>query len=149
MDFTLGAWLILRLVYAWMFLMPLPGLLKNWSATVNLTGLLIPFAKPFCTAIYLLCMFFCALAIFFGIYAKLAAIPLFFISVFGVRVHYLLAKQAAQLGGANSNEEVQQIIALAQVGNITSAQKNVVLAAVALFFVLMGSGPMSLIELNF
>lgn len=149
MDFTLGAWLILRLVYAWMFLMPLPGLLKNWSATVNLTGLLLPFAKPFFTAIYLLCMFFCALAIFFGIYAKLAAIPLFFISVFGVLIHYRLAKQAVQLGGVNPNEQVQQLIALAEVGNITSGQKNIVLAAVALFFILIGSGPMSLIEFNF
>lgn len=149
MDFTLGAFLILRVAYAWIFLMPLPGLLKNWSATVELTGLLTPFAKPFFTALYLFSMFICGLAIFFGVYARLAAIPLFFISVFSVLTHYRLAKQASKIGNINSNDQIQQLVALAKVGNITSSQKNVVLAAIALFFMLMGSGPMSLIEFNY
>jgi len=42
-------------------------------------------------------------------------------------------------------ESNERLIGLATVGHVTSAQKNIVLAAVALFFALVGTGPCSVL----
>lgn len=144
------AWLILRAVYAWMFLYPLNALLKDWSGTKNLTALLFPFAIPFFTVLMLLTMFFGALSILLGIYGQLAGFILLIYCLLGAIVHYRLASNAQKIhltpvSSLEDQQTLAEAIRLAAVGNITSAQKNFVLAAVACFFMLMGTGPYSLL----
>ena len=43
--------LTLRIMFAWIFLWPLPGLLKDWQTTVQTTGLLFPFGQRFFTTV--------------------------------------------------------------------------------------------------
>lgn len=143
------AWLVLRIVYAWMFLYPLKTLLKDWSGAVALTKLIIPIAAPLFTVAMLLAMFFGALSILFGIFGQLAGLVLLVYCLMGAVVHYRLAAAAGKISlSAQSAEEdknqLAQAIQLATVGHVTSAQKNFVLAAVACFFMLMGTGPYSL-----
>ena len=142
------AWLILRVIYAWMFLYPLKVLLKDWTGTKNTVALLIPICVPLCAVLMVIVMIAGALMILLGFYAKLAGLMLLFYCLFGVLVHYRLAAQASALKLKTTDHGdqkiLQQAIGLALVGNITSGQKNVVLAAVGCFFMLMGSGPWSL-----
>ncbi len=142
------AWLILRVVYAWMFLYPLKVLLSDWSGTKKTVALLIPFGVPFFAVLMVLVMIAGGLMILLGFYAQIAGFLLLCYSLFGVIVHYRLAAQASALklvhADAADQAVLQQAINLALVGNITSGQKNVVLAAVGCFFMLMGSGPWSL-----
>lgn len=143
------AWLILRIVYAWMFLYPLKALLKDWPGALGLTQLVIPFAAPLFTVAMLLTMFFSGLSILLGFYGQLAGFALLVYCLIGALVHYRLASklQTISLSGQSSSEDKQlltQAIQLGSVGHVTSAQKNFVLAAVACFFMLIGTGPYSL-----
>ena len=123
-------------------------LLKDWSATKSTVALLIPICVPFCAIVMVMVMIAGALMILLGFYAQIAGFMLLFYCLFGVLVHYRLAAQAAALklvhADSTDQQVLQQAIGLALVGNITSGQKNVVLAAVGCFFMLMGSGPWSL-----
>lgn len=145
----LSAWLILRIVYAWMFLYPLKTLLKDWPGALGLTQLVMPFAAPFFTVLMLLTMFLGSLSILLGFYGQFAGLALLVYCLIGAIVHYRLASklQTISLSSLSSFEDKQQLtqaIQLGVVGHITSAQKNFVLAAVACFFMLMGTGPYSL-----
>ena len=153
MDNHVAAWLILRIVYAWMFLYPLKVLLKDFNGVVGLTKLVVPIAAPFFAVVMLFTMFFGALSILLGVYAQLAGFALLLYCVLGAVVHYRLAGQAQQIllsqdASAQDKQSLQNAIQLAIGGHVTSAQKNFVLAAVACFFMLMGSGPYSILALN-
>ncbi len=142
------AWLVLRIVYAWMFLYPLKVLLADFNATVGLVGLIAPFKPRLCAYLMVAVMIVGSLMILFGIYAQIGGILLMFYCLIGVVVHNKLAQQAlsAKLspGASDSDKGVLKSTAdLGAVGNFTSAQKNYVLAAVGFFFFLMGSGPWS------
>ena len=50
------AWLILRVIYAWMFLYPLKVLLKDWTGTTNTVALLIPICVPLCAVLMVIVM---------------------------------------------------------------------------------------------
>ena len=143
------AWLVLRIVYAWMFLYPLVVLLRDFNATVNVVSLVAPFAKEFFTYVMLAVMFFGALMVLLGVYAQIAGFMLCAYCIIGQAVHYKLAKQtlANKLSDMASEEDKQvlsQTIQLGVMGQVTSAEKNAVLAAVGFFIMLMGSGPMSI-----
>lgn len=146
------AWLILRVAYAWIFLSPLPNLLKNWPETKTLTQLLIPnIATNFLTIIMVCIMFFGALSILLGVFGQIAGFALLIYCLLGAVVHSRLAKKAQKiflspLSSTEDQQKLQEVIQLATVGNITSADKNIVLAAVGLFFTLMGTGPYSLVN---
>lgn len=148
-TFSIIAWLVLRIVYAWMFLYPLKTLLKDWHGALGLTQLVTPFAAPFFTVIMLLTMFLGGLSILFGFYSQIAGLALLIYCLMGAIVHYRLAGklQTMNLSNPSSSEDKQQLtqaIQLGVVGHVTSAQKNFVLAAVACFFMLIGTGPYSL-----
>jgi uncharacterized membrane protein YphA (DoxX/SURF4 family) len=149
------AWLVLRIVYAWMFISPLPALLKDWGGTKDMTRLLIPnIATTFLTIIMLCVMFFGALSILFGVLGQIAGLALCIYCLLGAVVHSRLARStnAISLSSAVSIEDQQKlgkVIKLAVVGNMTSAYKNIVLAAVGFFFMLMGTGPISLLNVHF
>ncbi len=149
MDIYALGWLILRIVFAWMFLYPIITLLKTWHDTVKTTALLFPWQPAFFTICSILIMFFGALSILVGFFAQVGAIGLCAISLGGAIIHYRLAAQAEKLSQQLPlSSAKEQLITLAQVGNVTSAQKNFVLAAVAIFFILVGSGPVSISNIN-
>ena len=144
-----SAWLILRVVYALMFFYPIYGLLKDWSGTKNMTALLFPCAVPLFAVLMMLTMFFGAFSILFGIWGQLAGFALLIYCLLGAVVHFRLARHAQKIhlsieASHDDQQQLKQVIQLATVGNVTSAQKNFVLAAVACFFMLMGTGPFSL-----
>ena len=68
-------------------------------------------------------------------------------SIFVIKVHYKLSQEAkaGHLSSQVSDYDREVLAeALAVVGHITSAETNVVLAAVGLMFTLLGSGAFSL-----
>ena len=145
------AWMSLRVVYAWMFLYPAVGLIRDWPTTVATTGLLFPRHPSLFAALSVAGMILGGLMILLGVYGSLAGLFFFVFSLGGARIHYRLAERATavQLSGEASPADIdvtQELAGLAAVGHVTSAQKNFVLAAVGLFFFLMGTGPWSLID---
>jgi uncharacterized membrane protein YphA (DoxX/SURF4 family) len=146
MNVDLIAWLTLRAVYAWMFLYPVKGLITGFSDTVNATALLFPWQPQAFTIVSILGMVVGALSILLGIYSQIGALILLCFNLGGAVIHYRLkdAAQSIAVSAGSSTEDVEAVAslkALAAVGHVTSAQKNFVLAAVAFFFMLMGTGP--------
>jgi len=144
------AWLSLRTVYAWMYLYPAIGLVRDWPTTVQTTGLLFPRGTTFFAVASLVLMILGSLMILFGFYGQYAAAALVAFNLGGARVHYKLAETAAgstlsSTASAEDRERLAALAGLAQVGHLTSAQKNYVLAAVALFLALTGTGPWSFV----
>jgi len=142
-DLHIIAWAVVRIALAWMFLVPLPGLLKDWQGTVNLSALLCKWNPRVLAIISVLIMLFGALSVLIGIFPRVGALGLCLYSLCGYRVHRQLARQAK----AMANKDNQPLVTLAQVGHVTSAQKNIVIAALAFFMVLQGVGPYMLINL--
>jgi uncharacterized membrane protein YphA (DoxX/SURF4 family) len=144
-----AAWLSLRVVYAWMFLYPAVGLIKDWDTTVRTTGLLFPRQTGLLATVSVAFMIIGALMILLGVYGSIAGAGFVLFSVGGAVIHYRLAAQAgaASLGATASAEDARamaDLSGLAVVGHVTSAQKNFMLAALGLFIALMGTGPVSL-----
>ena len=142
------AWLVLRISYAIVFLFPLKDLLKNFSASVALVKVIIPFQSQFFAVVMIVVMVLGALSVLLGIYAQIAGFFLLIYCLFGMVVHYRLAKHIAtiQLNTAASQKDIaafNEAATLGIVGHQTSGLKNIVLAAVACFFMLVGSGPLS------
>ncbi|MEK6246766.1 MAG: hypothetical protein N2C12_01220 [Planctomycetales bacterium] len=151
MDADAFAWITLRSVYAWMYLYPALGLIRNWSVTVSTTGLLFKTGTVFFAFGSMVVMIVGSLMILFGLYGQFAAVALFGFNLGGAVIHYRLGAmaKATQLSESASNQDqatVAELANLGQVGHVTSAEKNFVLAAVALFFALVGTGKMSLIS---
>lgn len=143
MELQPYAWIVLRIVYAWMFLYAPLNLVKDWDNTVTTTALLFKLQPKLFAIGSIIGMIISALFILFGIYARIGGIFLFFFNLGAAYIHFQLAKQAETF----KTEGNQPLIALAVLGNVTSAQKNFVLAAIAFFFALQGSGPWSIITL--
>ena len=143
------AWLVLRVVYAWMFLYPAYGLIKDWNTTVQTTALLFPRHPAVFAFGSLVLMIFGSLAILLGVYGQFAAVGLIGFNLGGALLHYRLARRlkrtrlSAEASTAD-HEVLEEAVNLGVVGHVTSAEKNFVLTAVAFFFVLQGTGPMSL-----
>lgn len=146
MNVDLLAWLTLRAVYAWMFLYPVKGLITSFSDTVNATALLIHWQPQAFAILSILGMIVGALSILLGIYSQVGALILLCFNLGGAVIHYRLkdVAQSISVSPQSSAEDVEAVASLkslAAVGHVTSAQKNFVLAAVAFFFMLMGTGP--------
>ena len=73
--------LTLRIMFAWIFLWPLPGLLKDWQTTVQTTGLLFPFGQRFFTTVSVIGMTLCSIMVMVGIYGRVGAVFLFFFCI--------------------------------------------------------------------
>lgn len=133
-------WIMLRIVYAWLYLYPLMTLSKNWQTTVATTALLFTKHAQQCARVSVVVMVIGAISILFGIYARIGGILLLFFNLGGAYIHYRLADQAEGFAAEGNTT----LVNLAMVGNVSSAQKNFVLAAVAFFFMVQGSGPWSI-----
>lgn len=137
--------LILRVVYAWMFLSPVPSLLRNWPGTVKNTSLLFSWRPEWFARASIVVMVGGAFSILFDVYIRIGALGLLVFSLGGAVVHKRLARIAEKttVSTAASSGDVQtaeQLKTLASAGHMTSAQKNYVLAAVAAYFLLQGIG---------
>ena len=147
---TIVAWLALRAVYAWMYFYPAIGLLRDWPTTVATTGLLFKQGTKFFAVASVAVMIVGALMILFGFYGQYAGLALLAFNLGGAIIHYRLAAaaKATRLSAAASDADraaLAQVATLGWVGHVTSAEKNFVLAAVALFFALVGTGPLSIV----
>ncbi|MBG83357.1 MAG: hypothetical protein CMJ40_02290 [Phycisphaerae bacterium] len=146
--------LTLRIMFAWIFLWPLPGLLKDWTTTVQTTGLLFPFGQSFFTTVSVAGMAICSIMVMVGIYGRAGAVFLFFFCIGGAIVHNKLAglPEAAARKLPSADREtpcgkvLDQALTLNRVGNVTSAQKNLVIAGIAAYFALAGTGDLSVIS---
>lgn len=151
MTETEFAWIALRAVYAWMFLYPAVGLLRDWPTTVQTTGLLVPRGTPVFAAASVAFMIVGGLMILLGAWGRIAGAGFFAFNLGGAVIHYRLAAQAgaASLSPAASDadrESLAGVAGLGTLGNVTSAEKNFVLAVLGLFFLLVGTGPLSLLD---
>ncbi|MDC0534680.1 DoxX family protein [Francisellaceae bacterium] len=143
------AWLVLRIIYAWMFIYPIKALTADWQSTKNTVRLLTPIFVNLSAMMMIAVMFVGGVMILLGVYAQIAGIALCAYCLIGYYIHNKIAQNAlnstiaSQISDADQNV-INNIKAAAAVGNVTSAQKNIVLAAVGLFFFFMGSGPFSI-----
>ncbi len=152
MDKTILAWLILRIGYAWLYLYALKMLFADWSATEWVVGLVFPCCIRLFAILCVLSMILSSVMLIFGIYAQVAGVILFFYNLIGACIHYRIAavikaEQQVEMSNKNDQDIFKKVQALGIGGHVTSAQKNFILAAVALFFMLMGSGPWSVTNL--
>ncbi|MEM7436818.1 MAG: hypothetical protein AAF436_16815, partial [Myxococcota bacterium] len=138
-------------VYAWMFIYPAIGLVRDWRSTVETTALLFKWQPALFASLSVAAMFAGGLMILLGAFGWIAGLYFFAFCLGGARVHYRLAARAGEtkppssLGGPDQ-DAFEGLAGLAVVGHVTSAQKNFVLAAVGLFFFLMGTGPCSITD---
>lgn len=137
-----------------MFLYPLKSLLEDWPATVQTTALLFPSQSKFLAVASVAVMGIGAFSILLGCYGQVGAAGLLVFCVGGSVIHYRLADQAkrahlSEQASSADRRAMTQLSTLAVVGHVTSAEKNFVLAAVALLFLLTGTGPWSLYPLVF
>ncbi|MEM7135541.1 MAG: DoxX family membrane protein [Myxococcota bacterium] len=145
------AWVSLRSVYAWMFIYPAIGLVRDWRGTVETTALLFKWQPALFAASSVAAMFIGGLMILLGAFGWIAGLYFFVFCLGGARIHYRLAAKAGQTKPPSDLQGPEQdafagLVGLAVVGHVTSAQKNFVLAAVGLFFFLMGTGPCSIAD---
>lgn len=145
----LVAWFVLRAVFAWMFLYPAVGLVRDFGGAVETTSLAFPFAPRFFAAGGIGVMVAGGLMILVGFYGAWAGLALVAFNLGGAVIHYRLAASVAAVEASDQaseadREAIARLQALGTVGHITSAEKNFVLTAVAFFFALMGTGPGSL-----
>lgn len=128
---------------------PLKDIFRDMDASREVVRLIMPFQARFFTYVMIAVMFLDALSILLGAYAKIAGFFLLIYCLMGVVVHYRFSDRIASIKlSASASEKDQhslnEVAALGILGNQTSRQKNIVLAAVACFFMLLGSGPISL-----
>ena len=142
------AFLLLRVTIACLFLAPLKKFLTHWKFTVNMVGTVLPFHPFFSAMVMIGVMFFGAIFILLGFYAQIAAIFLAAFCLIGAYAHRVYVKQLQAMHlEAQASPADQKILndakRLGIVGNVTSGQKNIVIAVVLIFIFLVGSGPYS------
>ncbi|MCH2135499.1 MAG: DoxX family protein [Phycisphaerales bacterium] len=133
---------LLRAGIAWIFLWPLPGLIRNFQATVQTTALVFPMAR--CTTIIgLLVMALGALSVAVGIFPRVGAAALALYCIGGAFVHKALARRIQTLAehASDRSGEVTEIAQLGTLGHVTSAWKNWPIAAACAYIAFAGAGP--------
>lgn len=143
------AFLILRISIAWLFLSPLKQFIPHWKKTVEMVRFLIPFQPELLSVLMIMTMFFGSLSILFGIYAQVGAALLVIECLLGFIIYKKYVKKIMTLQlSAESTEADRKILQCAKgigiMGNKTSGQKNLIIVAILLFIILVGSGPYSL-----
>lgn len=142
-------WIILRIIMAWMFLIPVPGLINDWTSTQLLTRLISGIFVKTLSFVSIAMMVLGAISLLLGLYAQIGGLLLLVYSLMGVRAHFKMAKliesiQLPDICRPDGDHAFMEVKSLGIVGHITSGQKNMVLAATALLFVVLGSGPVSI-----
>lgn len=139
------AWLVLRIAYAWLMLNALGTLIRSRQATVESMRPMFPVATEAIAGFMFAFMGLSAVSILIGLWGQIAGAGLVVFNLMGVKFHMGFAKRGQALASENpDNPLVVEAGTLALVGHTTSAQKNVVLAALGFFFAVAGTGPFSL-----
>ena len=147
MDYEIAGWLVLRISYAWLLLSALKNLLADRKGTVDSMRGMFPFATELAAWFMFAMMGLSAVSILLGLWAQVAGACMVVFNLMGVRFHLGFAKQAQEIAKQHPGDEaMSEVAAIAAVRHGTSAQKNIVLAAVGLLFALMGTGPFSLTQ---
>lgn len=146
---TAIAFLILRISIAWLFLSPLKQFIPRWKTTVEMVRFLIPFQPQLFSILMIAAMFLGSLSILFGFYAQVGAVLLAIQCLLGFCIHNKYVKKIMGLHlSVDSTESDRKILQCAKglgiMGNKTSGQKNLIIAVILLFIILVGSGPYSL-----
>lgn len=148
--FELLGWLAVRIMYAWILLYSLKPLLADWEGTKQMLAALFPFINSRFSAIFtLVFMFSCAMMILFGFYAQVAGILLSAFTFSGYFAHMGAVKalegfSLSPNASASDKEVLSTVQKIGAAGHVTSANKNLVLAAMGFMFFMLGSGPLSL-----
>ena len=143
-------WLAMRLTIAWLFLWPLPGLLRDWRGTVGATALVFPMPRAV-TLAGVFVMLLGAVSVAVGIYGRVGGAALAIYCVGGAFVHRALAAQPAALIDAlklpdDARSTAETAAAIGALGHTTSAWKNWTIAGACTFIALAGTGPWSVLE---
>lgn len=146
---TIIAWLILRIVFAVFFVYPVYGFLRDWPAAKQTATMIYPSYPSLQAAAMILIMVVVSISILFGIYGHVGGLIALVFSLIGVHVHHLFAHKITDtnLSASVSSEDrgiFDGVKALGVVGHMSSAQKNYVIAAVSFFFMVLGTGPLSI-----
>ncbi len=149
MSQNVWVWLVLRLAVAWMFFVPLSALIADWQTTRALTRLVTKYFVGVVSVMYVAIMVVGGLSILLGFYAQIGGILLCIYCLFGIRVHFQMAKMIGRSELPPScieqgEQAFSRLQMLGILGQVSSGQKNVVLAAISLVFAVVGTGPYSL-----
>lgn len=119
------------------------------TSSVESDALVAPFKTRWFAYLMIATMVVGALMILLGIYAQIAGLILMIYCLVGIVVHYrlgrsLLSKKLSATARTQDKQILNKVAKLGFIGHFASAQKNLALAAVAFFIMLLGSGPLSL-----
>ena len=144
------AWLLVRITLAWLFLYPLIAIFKDWKGMVDGMGLLTPYCHRLMAFLMVIVMIVSALSVLLGFYGQIGGLLMCLYCLVGVLFHYRLANTV--IGGTHLSEQAnaqdtsayQTARGVGILGHITSAEKNIPIAAMGFYLFVMGSGPLSL-----
>lgn len=141
-------YLILRIVLFCKFFYAMRYLFADWQATEDMVGLMFPRATGFFAVLMVIVLVVSAISVLFGIYGQLGGLLVFLFCLLGIRMHMILKHQAMDIEMDDSaspdlKAKLRDAKALAVSGQSACAQKNVLIAAVGLFFFFAGTGPYS------
>lgn len=140
---------ILRAIVFFKFIYALKDLFADWKATEDMVSLLFPRATSFFAVLMIIVMIVGAFSILFGFYSQAGAFLLFWFCLLGMRLHYILGRmiEGIDLSEEASISDKNRLVdakALGVIGQNACVQKNLLIAALMLFFTLAGTGPFSL-----
>ncbi|ASQ44989.1 DoxX family membrane protein [Legionella clemsonensis] len=145
---TAIAWLVLRVVFAGFFIYAFYNFVRNWPAAKQTAILIYPKYPNFQAVSMLTLMLIISISILLGIFGRIGGALALLFSLLGAYAHHTCAHKIESIQlPATAPDEDQQLLeeakAIGIIGHITSAQKNYVIAAVSFFFMLLGTGPLS------
>lgn len=149
MHTTTIAFFILRITIAYLFLSPLKKFILSWKNTVDMVRFLCPIQPQLMAVTMIIIMLVGSLSILFGFYGQIGAFFLMLECFLGYHLYDKYTKKIAMLQlSTQSSQDDQQILKSAKglgiMGNKTAGQKNLVIAAVLFFIMLIGTGPGSI-----
>lgn len=134
----IAAILIIRICYGLLFFMPLAMYLTHWDETVRSVGTVFKSHPDFMATCAMVLMLWTGISVFFGIYAQVGGITAIVLCLSGIVSHYRQAGYAMSLASIDL-----KLSTLAEMGHKSAAQKNLVMLALGVYFLLMGSGHIS------
>ncbi len=152
MDWVTIAWLIFRASYSWVFLNAAWQCGKNRAGvdwTIAESEIIFGRFAPVLGPIGIVVMAVGGLSILFGIFAEIGGVLLASFLVPGTVIHLRKRSEARGLAdalrselGSSHLESLDKLTVLAVLGHYSSAMKNVSLIGPAVYFAVMGCGPM-------
>ena len=147
------AYLIFRISYSIVFLNAAWQCGKSKAGiqwTIDESRILFGKAAPLFGVAGIFVMGFGGLSVLLGIYPEIGGLMLGLFVLPGAIIHHRKQKESQSLGGelgANDNQKVQMLTALASLGHYSSAMKNYSLCGPGIFLALTGGGAWVIVSL--